>query len=233
MSLNFDIDIDIMQRRRRVYAPKERTADFCIHVFGIAVAAIGIAIMVALARHASVAKLGAVFVYAGGLLLMLGASAAYNFSCDFARPPSLRALLRRCDHSAILLMIAATFTPFAMNWTGGPVAFAATGGIWLAVAGAIAFKWLAPSLFERWSVVLFLALAWLAGSLMWSLGAQLPPASLTALFIGGALYTIGIAFHLWDSLPFQNAIWHGFVLAAAICHYFSILEGVVLPPGLT
>jgi hemolysin III len=180
--------------------------------------------MVGLSWHDDAAKLSSVLVYAMGLLTMLSVSAAYNMSCDFARPPPLRAILRRCDHSAILLMIAATFTPFAMNWSGWHV----VAGMWLTIAGAIAFKWLSPSFFERCSVVLFLALAWIAAMIMWPLGAHLPPDSLVALVAGGALYTLGIVFHLWDSLPFQNAIWHGFVLAAAICHYVSILEGIVI-----
>jgi hemolysin III len=44
---------------------------------------------------------------------------------------------------------------------------------------------------------------------------------------GGGLYTLGVAFFLWERVPYQNAIWHGFVLAAGACHYGAILGGVV------
>jgi hemolysin III len=230
MSLGFDIDIAIMQRRR-VYTPTECRADLCIHILGLAAATVGAAIMLTLAAtHGDKAKLGAVLVYTVGLIMMLGASAAYNISCSVDEEARLRALLRRCDHSAIFLMIAGTFTPFAMSWKGGPAGIVIFV-IWLAAGCGIALKWLAPLVFEQWSVVLFLALGWMALTAMWPIGARLPPESLAALLAGSALYSGGIVFHLWDRLPFQNAIWHGFVLAGAVCHYFAILEGVVLLPS--
>ena len=48
------------------------------------------------------------------------------------------------------------------------------------------------------------------------------------LAAGGVLYSVGVIFHVWDSLKFQNAVWHGFVVAAAVCHYIAIMGGVVL-----
>jgi hemolysin III len=226
MQLSFDIDLT---QRRRAYTPGERVADGCVHVLGLGAGVIGAAIIVKLAaaQH-NPRKLVAIFVYAAGLLAMLAASAAYNIA-DATR---FRALLRRCDHSAIFLMIAGTYTPLTMSWTSGLAGTAATVGIWLTSVSGITLKWLAPRLFERLAVLLFLALGWASLLLMWPLGTSLPPVSLAALIAGGALYTIGVVFHRWESLPFQNAIWHGFVLVAAVCHYLSILEGVVLPKGL-
>ena len=61
-----------------------------------------------------------------------------------------------------------------------------------------------------------------------SLLGTLPKSTLGLLFAGGVLDTIGVVFHLWESLRFQNAIWHAFVLAAASCHFGAVLDGVVL-----
>ena len=58
--------------------------------------------------------------------------------------------------------------------------------------------------------------------------ASLPPATIWLLAVGGVLYSAGVIFHLWESLRFQNAIWHGFVLAAAACHYGAVLDCLVL-----
>lgn len=227
MPLSFDIDL---VRRHRAYTPSERIADNCVHVLGLGAGVIGAAVIVVLsAAQDNPKKLLAVLVYAAGFLTMLSASAAYNI----AEATRFRALLRRCDHSAIFIMLAGTSTPFAMNLTNGRAGIAATIGIWLTSVGGIALKWVAPALFERCAVPLFLALGWTSIVLMWPLGTSLPPASAVALIAGGALYTIGVAFHCWESLPFQNAIWHGFVLVAAFCHYLSILDGVVLPAGFT
>ena len=51
----------------------------------------------------------------------------------------------------------------------------------------------------------------------------LPGRVLTLLMAGGVLYTVGVVFHLWERLPYQNAIWHGFVLVAATCHFAAVI----------
>ena len=58
------------------------------------------------------------------------------------------------------------------------------------------------------------------------LSAAVSPSGLVLLVAGGILYSVGVIFHLWTRLPYQNAIWHGFVLAAAICHYVAVLREV-------
>ena len=76
---------------------------------------------------------------------------------------------------------------------------------------------------DRLAVVLFLLLGWSGVSAYDSLASALPSASLSLLAIGGILYSVGALFHVWRGLRFQNAIWHGFVLLAASCHYAAVL----------
>jgi hemolysin III len=61
-----------------------------------------------------------------------------------------------------------------------------------------------------------------------SLFASLPQPAAALIVTGGGLYSSGAGFHLWKALPFQNAIWHGFVVLAATCHYAAIWQAVVL-----
>jgi len=75
---------------------------------------------------------------------------------------------------------------------------------------------------------LYLALGWGGAAIMAGQIAQLPLVASATLAAGGVLYSVGVIFHVWDSLKFQNAVWHGFVVAAAVCHYIAIMGGVVL-----
>ena len=101
---------------------------------------------------------------------------------------------------------------------GGDAALAIPGSD----AGA-ALKLFWPGRQERVAVAFYVLLGW-SGMLL--LG-RLPWITLKFLLLGGLLYSTGIAFHLWDRLRFQNAIWHGFVLLGAACHYTAIVDTVL------
>ena len=210
--------------RLRAHSFNERIADGLVHAIGLAMGLCGAAILVGLTYAHSPEKLGAVAIYALCLIAMLGASAAYNL----AHATRFRHLLRRCDHSAIFLMIAGTYTPFIFTLFTPYYAAGLTGLIWTLSLGGILLKNFEPVLFDKVNVVLYLALGWIAVIIIGPLLASLSGFTIAALIVGGALYTGGITFHVWESLPFQNAIWHVFVLAAALCHYFAVLDGVVL-----
>ena len=84
-----------------------------------------------------------------------------------------------------------------------------------------------PGRLDRAAVLLYLAMGWSGLLAMGSIGAALSAPTLALIVTGGALYTLGVIFHAWRQLRFQNAIWHGFVLAAALCHYAAVLTTVV------
>ena len=106
----------------------------------------------------------------------------------------------------------------------GVLASAGLGlGVWLSALIGIALKLALPGRFDRLSVVLFLLLGWSGIVAYDSLASALPSASLWLLAIGGILYSVGALFHVWQGLRFHNAIWHGFVLIAAGCHYSAVL----------
>ena len=202
------------------YTRREMLADGAIHVIGVALGvagAIGIVVIAALSPLDWVERAG-VAIYAAGLVSMLGVSATYNMW-----PVSRHKwLLRRADHALIYLMIAGTYTPLVALVGSGIRAYALLAIIWVVALIGIAVKLLLPGRFDRLSIGLYLLLGW-SGLLAYeSVIAALQPTALWLLGIGGALYSIGVIFHIWRTLPFQNAIWHGFVLAAAACHYGTI-----------
>ncbi|MFZ4532931.1 MAG: PAQR family membrane homeostasis protein TrhA, partial [Alsobacter sp.] len=162
--------------------------------------------------------------YSCGLVAMLCFSAAYNMV-----PPSrIKWLLRRADHSAIYVMIAGTYTPFMTQMKDTALAASLSATVWIGALAGVALKLSLPGRYDRAAIAIYLALGWSVLIVIDPLAASLPQAALWLLASGGILYSTGVVFHVWESLPFQNAIWHGFVLAAAACHYVAILDCMVL-----
>ena len=206
------------------YDRAELIADGVVHgigVFGGLVAAIVLIVLAAV--YASASEVAAVSVYAAGLLAMLVLSATYNLW------PVSRAkwVLRRFDHSAIYLLIAATYTPIFLQLKDNIFAIALLIGVWCVAIAGIVIKLMLPGRFDRLSVGLYLAMGW-SGFMVWdTVVASLPTMALWFIAAGGLLYSFGVIFHAWQRLRFQNAIWHCFVLLGAACHYTAVLDLVL------
>lgn len=197
--------------------------DRIIHAIGIALGIAGAVLLMITLDAAPRADIAPVTIYIVSLLSMLGFSAAYNLW-----PPSPRKwLLRRFDHSAIYLLIAATYTPLIWQ-TRGVLTTALLIVVWLTAAAGIVFKLTWPERFDGLSIVLYLVLGWIGILAYGPMASALHPLTLWLILIGGVLYSIGVPFHLWERLRFHTVIWHSFVLAAAICHYMAVLSCVTL-----
>ena len=206
------------------YDRAELIADGVVHIVGLCFGLVAAtALIVLTAVYATPADIAAVSIYVAGLLAMLVLSATYNLW------PVSRAkwVLRRFDHSAIYLLIAATYTAFMLPMHGAAPAAALTG-IWAAALAGIAIKLVWPGRFDRTSVVLYLVMGWSGLFTIGPIAAALAPVTLVLIAAGGVLYSTGVVFHAWRSLRFQNAIWHGFVLTAAFCHYAAVLTFVTV-----
>ena len=208
----------------REFAARELVADRVIHLLGIALGVTGaIAIVVVAAVMRRLDELPPILIYAAGLLAMLGCSAAYNMF----RTSRWRDWLRRFDHAAIFAMIAGTYTPFTLLGLKGAWSISLTAVIWAVAGIGIAIKLLKPQRIETVSIALYLALGWIGVVAAGPFMAAFDPVTLSLLAAGGILYSSGVVFHLWHRLPYQNAIWHGFVLAAAAVHYAAVVGVVV------
>jgi hemolysin III len=206
------------------YDRAELVADGVVHVLGAvsAVFAAGALVGVALTRAAP-ATISSVAIYAATLMAVWGFSALYNMW-----PVSrTKWLLRRFDHAAIYLLIAGTYTPFMIH-VGTPTALAVLAAVWTAALIGASVKLIAPGRFDRLAVVVYLVMSWSGVAIAHEVFAALSTAALVMLLVGGLFYSAGVIFHLWNSLRFQNAIWHGFVLVAAGCQYGAVVSGVIL-----
>ena len=205
------------------YDRAETIADAVVHGLGIAFAvAGGAALIIVAALYADVSQVAAVSIYTAGLAAMIGLSAAYNL---WPLTP-FKWWLRRLDHSAIYLLIAATYTAFVLPLKGDALD-AILIVQWASAAAGIALKLLFPGRFDRAAIALYLIMGWSGLFVIGPMAAALAPVTLVLIAIGGVLYSAGVVFHVWESLRFQNAIWHGFVLSAAACHYGAVMTSVV------
>lgn len=202
------------------YSWKEELANSITHGIGIGLSIAGLVILIVLAaREGDVWHIVSVSIYGSSLILLYLASTLYH---SFQNP-KVKKLLRVFDHIAIYLLIAGTYTPFMLVNLRGPWGWSMFGLIWgLALVG-IVFKLFFTGRFEKLSLLIYLGMGWLgvvAAKQMWL---EVPTGGLLWLGLGGIFYTLGVIFYRWERLRYHHAVWHVFVLAGSICHYFSVL----------
>lgn len=202
------------------YDRAELIADGVVHVLGIAFGLIAATALVIFTAICLAKEIVSVSVYVAGLLAMLCLSATYNLW-----PVSpIKWVLRRFDHSAIYILIAATYTPFLTQMNDRFMSAVLLIGVWSVATAGIALKVFLPGRFDRLSVGLYLAMGWSGVVAYDSLVVSLPNSTLWLIAAGGLIYSLGVIFHVWERLRFQNAIWHSFVLLAAGVHYTAVLD---------
>lgn len=207
----------IVERAERIYSKFEHRADATVHVLGILFA---INASLWLLWNVTGLSVGiSVLVYCLGLLAMISFSAAYNL-VPHDRPS--KQILRRLDHAAIFIMIAATYTPFAVNRLGAPYGNIILALIWLSASFGVTMKVLFPRRFEWLSLGLYLAMGWLIVFVIQPLHAAMATTGFWLLIAGGLVYSAGVAFYVIDRIPYHKAVWHAFVLAAAVLHFAAI-----------
>ncbi|WP_295044490.1 hemolysin III family protein [uncultured Paracoccus sp.] len=215
--------IDSPVRFGRRYDFQELLADGIVHAIGVLMAVVGVAVLVfQAAESASRAELLAVTIYGTGLILALAVSFIYNM---LPHSP-LKWYLRRADHSAIFILIAATYTPFLQKASADPTVLVLLVCIWTMAALGVALKCLLPGRYDRLAILLYILMGWSGLVAFRPISDSLPPLSMLLIVIGGIVYTVGVIFHVWEKLRFQNAIWHSFVVTAAALHYVAVLSAI-------
>ena len=202
----------------------ERRLDSAIHAVALVAGLIGGVVLIMIAAQNGPVDVVVATIYSGGLLVTFGCSLAYNLG----RWSRYRDLLCGFDQSAIFLMIAGTYTPFTVLRLEGAWSVVLTFVVWSVAALGIGLRLFVPRWFAKLSLALYLALGWIGLIAVVPLAQALGPTILALLTAGGILYTIGVVFHLWERLPFQNAIWHAFVLAAAGIHFAAVAGTLIV-----
>jgi len=203
------------------YSLGEEIANSLTHAIatGLSIAALVILIIAAVAEG-NAWHIVSFSIFGSTLVLLYLASTLYHT----IPAANLKRLFKTLDHCAIYLLIAGTYTPFMLVSVRGVVGWSIFGVIWgLAVAGVV-LKCFCVYRFKKLSVAVYVGMGWLcvlAGKQMWT---ALSGTSLLLLLLGGLTYTLGVIFYVWKRLPYNHAIWHLFVMAGSILHFFSVLH---------
>jgi hemolysin III len=209
-------------------SPGEEMANSITHGVGIILAVAGLGILTAFASvFGNVWHIVSASVFGGMLILLYTASTLFHS----ARIPRVKAFLQTLDHCAIFLLIAGTYTPFTLVSLHGPWGWSLFGVIWgLALLG-IVFEITPFRRYRAVSMGLYLGMGWSILAAINPMLVRVPFGGLVLLLAGGLAYTLGIGFYVLRRLRYHHAIWHVFVLAGSILHFFAILLYVIPVAG--
>jgi hemolysin III len=152
------------------------------------------------------------------VLLYLSSTLYHSFKKE-----KIKNLFARFDHAAIFLLIAGTYTPFVLTVLRGALGWTLFGIVWgLAITGVV-IRSIYLTRFRKLMVGIYLAMGWMFLMAIVPIVRNLPGISVVFLFIGGACYSLGVIFYAWRNLKYGHGIWHLFVMAGSIMHFFSVL----------
>ncbi|MGY0154759.1 PAQR family membrane homeostasis protein TrhA [Edwardsiella tarda] len=202
------------------YSLAEEVANSISHGIGFILGIVGLVLLLvqAIDSGADATVITSYSLYGGSMILLFLASTLYH-----AIPhPTAKRWLKVFDHCAIYLLIAGTYTPFLLVGLDSPLARGLMAVIWsLALAGII-FKLAFAHRFKVVSLITYLTMGWLSLIVIYQLALRLSGGGLTLLALGGIIYTLGVIFYVCKRIPYNHAIWHGFVLGGSACHFFAI-----------
>jgi len=203
----------------------EVVADGVVHAVGIVLAiAAGSALLALAASRTAPGEYLAAAFYVTALTAGLSVSLAYNL---WPATPA-RSLLRRLDHAAIYLTIAATYTPFLLQIEDRATARAMAATVWGAALLGIAVKLFLPGRFDRLAIAFYLAIGWSGVAVVRPLAGTLPTLTVGLVVAGGIVYSCGVLVFVLKSVRFQSAVWHGFVVAGAGLHLAAVMDCLVV-----
>jgi hemolysin III len=204
--------------------PHEERWNALSHGLGAVLALVGASVLTTLAAvRGDGARLGAALTFGLALVGLYAASTLYHAVAH----PAAKARLKVLDHCAIYLLIAGTYTPFALIGLNGPVGAGLFVAVWTLACAGIVFKWFFTGRFKGLSTAIYLAMGWIALAFAGPLLEALPAATIGWLFAGGLAYSAGTVFYL-SRRPYAHAVWHAFVLAGSVCHYVAVVQHLVV-----
>ncbi len=206
------------------YSTDEQIASAISHGIGAMLAIAGLVVLVvSAALQGSAIKVVSFSIYGASLFILMLCSTLYH---SIPHIPTQR-ILRIFDHSSIYLLIAGTYTPFALVTIDGGWGWSLFGVIWgLAIFGII-MKIFFTGRFEKLSLLTYGLMGWLVVIAIKPFISSISTVGLCLTVAGGVVYTAGIVFYAVEKIKYNHAIWHLFVLGGAVCHFFAIYLSVL------
>jgi len=202
------------------YSRHQEIVNGLVHGFGMLFGVSGLPVLTGIATaHGNIPGIVGSGIYGFCFLLLFTNSTIFHLSTE----PAIRRVFKIFDHISIFFLIAGTYTPFLLVYQNNSFGITLLAILWGLTLVGIFFKIRFTGRLEIVSVIIYLLMGWImvvGGRRFFD---SLPVPVLVMICIGGGLYSIGVFFYLWDKYLYTHAVWHAFVLAAAICHYVAVL----------
>jgi hemolysin III len=211
-------------RAPHYYPPAEERINILSHAMALLLSIAGLLALVTRALlHGNGLHLVSFAVFAISLIALYTASTAYHST----RQPALRVRLRTIDHAAIYVLIAGTYTPFALVTLQGPVGWTVFAVTWGMAATGIVLKLFFTGRFTVFSTLMYVFMGWIIVFFIEPLTARFPPAGLAWLLAGGISYTLGAVLYSIPKIPYHHAVFHVFVVLGSVCHFVAVYRYVL------
>ncbi len=213
-------------KNMRGYTREEDLLSSAFHAVGILLSIAATALLVTFsALYADAWAVVSCSIFGASMITLYSASTWYHA----AKSEKMKRALKKFDHISIYYLIAGSYTPFMLVCLRGALGWTVFGVIWgLALLGTFLKLFGSANGAKLWSVGLYMGMGWLVLLAVKPLVAVLPSLGLFFLVMGGLFYSLGVIFYVWKSRKYTHAIWHLFVLAGTIMHFFAVLYSCVL-----
>lgn len=206
------------------YSIKEEIANAISHGLGLAFSIVALTLLLVYSiRSSNITAIIAFSIYgATGIFLFLASTLYHSLPVENAKR-----ILRVFDHSSIYLYIAGCYTPIALLGMEGGWRVGMIVSVWLIAIAGVTFKILtykSMEKYKKYSLVLYLAMGWMALLAIKPLMENYPVGFLMYLLAGGLVYSVGTVFYAIKKIPFNHAIWHLFVLGGTVVHFLGIFK---------
>lgn len=208
----------------KFYPPAEERINIGSHASALLLSILGLLALVTKAlQHGQTLHLVSACAFGVSMIALYTASVAYHGTRD----PVLRTRLRAVDHSAIYLLIAGTYTPFALVTLQGAAGWVLFGVVWGMASTGVVLKLLFTGRWKLFSTLMYVFMGWLIVFFIKPLVANFPSAGLAWLLAGGIAYTLGAVLYSIPRVPFHHAVFHVFVVLGTACHFVAVYRYVL------
>ncbi|WP_413377428.1 PAQR family membrane homeostasis protein TrhA [Paenibacillus taichungensis] len=202
------------------YSRREEVANAVTHGIGAALSVAALVLLIVFSSMKGTAWHVVSFTIYGITMLLLYTSSTLVHAWKDGK---VKDLFEIFDHSSIYLFIAGSYTPLLFIAVRGTLGWTLFGVIWGIALFGVIFKAFFTKRFLFMSTIFYIAMGWLIVIAWQPLMATIPTGGIVLLVAGGLMYTLGTLFYVWRGFPYHHAIWHLFVLAGSILHFFMVL----------
>ncbi len=210
-----------------VYSVGEEIFNAVTHGLGVILGVLGVVLLIERAvKYGTIVHVVSVAIFGVSIVVLYLASTLYHSIA----PKTAKRVLKVIDHSSIFLLIAGTYTPFTLVTLRGPWGWSIFAAVWILAILGIILEVLPIKKSKIFSLVLYLSMGWIVIVAIVPLVRAIPKGGLYWLVAGGLAYTLGVIFYVMKRHRYTHGVWHLFVLAGTVAHFFAIYFYVLPGP---